>query len=130
MCVDVHIAGYILLGFTVKPLYDTTACSPQFVVIYWGLCLYNYCMIGNFCPETFIGTKWGWCYVGGGRNTLSDFICSLTYIGSLNLLLYFLDVYLNIHCHLRYWVQCVLCSITPSHTVYLPLEKLIGFLWV
>jgi len=49
--------------------YRATTCLLQFVVVYGG---WQYVdggstlkchIIGNFCLQTFIGAKWGWCCI-------------------------------------------------------------------
>ena len=49
--------------------YRATTCSPQFVVVYWGWqyidggSTLKYHTIGNFCLQTSMGAKWGWCCI-------------------------------------------------------------------
>jgi len=51
--------------------YRSTTCSPKFVVVYRGWQHVNdvstlKChIIGNFCLQTSVGAKWGWCCVQG-----------------------------------------------------------------
>jgi hypothetical protein len=46
----------------VKPRYGATVC-PRYTESGGKL---KHCVIGNFCPDPFMGFKWGWCYIGEG----------------------------------------------------------------
>ena len=49
--------------------YRTTTCSPQFFVLFQGWqyvdcgSTLKYHIIGNFCLQTAMGAKWGWCCI-------------------------------------------------------------------
>ena len=49
--------------------YRVTTCSPHFVVVYRGWqyvdsgCTVKHHIIGNFCLQTSMGAKWGWCCI-------------------------------------------------------------------
>jgi hypothetical protein len=45
----------------VKFQFNFTVCSLQYIEVGSKL---QYCIIGSFCSQAFIGAKWGWCYVG------------------------------------------------------------------